>query len=147
MLDRFLTTPCFSDVVISLEIDELLESILLGEPVDHAFTMFPGAPRKIDGGAAVQRSVLAVRHHVKPPGHAVKLRRSSSNSQPHNPRARTCSGHPRLHSTLQTKTWVAGINPATGTWSNDDAQHRRYVIASSAKTASSSVERSFFLVS
>src|SRR5437868_220073 len=62
----FLSLYCSPDVVIVLDIDEALESILFGKAVGYTFSMFPYPAPQVARHANIQRPVRPIGHYVNP---------------------------------------------------------------------------------
>src|SRR2546425_9147933 len=68
VLQVLLALPCVADILVLLKIHEALQAVTLGETLDKALAMLPGATRQIVGHADVQDAIRPVRHEVNPSG-------------------------------------------------------------------------------
>ena len=64
MLEIFLALKRKLNVVIEFVMDKALQSVLLGESVDHALAMLSSPSRQVTGDAYIENALALVRHYV-----------------------------------------------------------------------------------
>ena len=67
MLHRLLALDRGGDLLVAFGVDQPLEPVALGEPLDRALAMLPGPARDVGGHAHIERPVPPVGHDVHPP--------------------------------------------------------------------------------